>query len=386
MKKRDFKKPRFSIDRTRRGDLAKQIAAGLRTAIETGYYKPGDILPPVRALAEILGVSMGIAVQAVVELREEGLISPRPCIGSVVCAKDVQLWKGHVLLVMRGDYGAYYSNVFTGVIREKLIKEGYLVSTVATPFVAGKRPDTAALSAALRQSVDLAVLVFDNLAIERCVAASGVKFILVGNRASKAKTCVASVTYNRAAAADEFVPELAKEGVRTLMEVGAEDFTDAKSAAECEGLRYSVWNIPAKDKGVQPEATEQAAMEAFAKRLSKGRSWLPDAFYFSDDYVASGALKALVAAEVKIPDDVRVVSWSNRGNGPVFPFPLMLAQIDPQSDGCAVAETALACLDARRAQTGKASDLVIGPTFRKTAAPWSGANSLKTTQQTRNKK
>ena len=240
MKKRDFKKPKFSIDRTQRGDLAKQIAAGLRTAIETGYYKPGDILPPVRDLAEILGVSMGIAVQAVVKLREEGLISPRPCIGSVVCAKDVPLWKGHVLIVKRGSHGTYYSNVLADAIREKLIKERYLVSTVAAPFVAEGKPDTTFISVALRQSVDFAILVFNNLAIERYVAESGVKFILVGDRPSKAKTCLTSVIYNRAAAADEFVPELVKEGVRALMEVGTRNFMDAKSAAAREGLRYSV--------------------------------------------------------------------------------------------------------------------------------------------------
>ena len=56
MQKRDFKRPKFSIDRSQRGNLARQIADGLRTAIETGYYRPGDILPPVRDLAEIFGV------------------------------------------------------------------------------------------------------------------------------------------------------------------------------------------------------------------------------------------------------------------------------------------------------------------------------------------
>ena len=100
MEKRDFKRPRFTLDRSKRGNLAEQIAVGLRTAIETGYYRPGDILPPVRDLAEILGVSMGIAVQAVNRIREAGLISPRPAVGSVVCAKDRPLWKGQVLIIV----------------------------------------------------------------------------------------------------------------------------------------------------------------------------------------------------------------------------------------------------------------------------------------------
>lgn len=54
---------------------------------------------------------------------------------------------------------------------------------------------------------------------------------------------------------------------------------------------------------------------------------------FSGDYTASGALKSLMSAGVRIPDDVRVIAWSNRGNGPVFPFPVDYAQLDPYAHG-----------------------------------------------------
>ena len=82
-------------------------------------------------------------------------------------------------------------------------------------------------------------------------------------------------------------------------------------------------------------------MEAFSRRLAKGRTWLPDVLYFSDDYTASGALKSLMSAGVRIPDDVRVITWSNRGNGPVFPFPVDYVQLDPREDGRKVATEAL---------------------------------------------
>lgn len=357
-KKKDFKKPKFTLDRTRRGDLARQIADGLRADIETGHYAPGDILPPVRELGKILGVSMGIAVQAVVRLREEGLISPRPSVGSVVCASDRPLWKGHVLLVIRGGYGGYYANTLIGVIRDKLIREGYLVSTAATPFGRDDRPDVTVLSAALKQSVDLAVVVFSNAAAERCIAASGVKFILVGDRPSKSRKCAASIVYDRSAAAESFVPELAKEGMRTLMEVGIEGYSDAGSAAKRAGLDYSLWTVACRP-GLMPEAVEGGAMDAFAARLAGGRSWLPDVIYFQDDYVASGALKALMAAGVKIPDDVHVVAWSNRGCGPLFPFPVMLAQMNPYGDGEKVADTALASLR----NLSEERRIVLGPVF-----------------------
>lgn len=334
------KSPPFAVTRSIRLTLVEQVLDGLRSAITGGYYKPGDALPGTRDLAKSLGVSTIVTEAVIKKLGEEGLIISRPRIGSVVVDRGEKLWKGHILLVMRGEYGTYYSNVLIGVIREEMIKAGYLVSTVATPFGKDGKPDIAALSAALKQSVDLAILIFNNPTIERCIAESGVKFVLVGDRPSKAKTCVGSITYRRDAAAQEFAPLLKKQGVRTLMEVGCGDFADAKAAVESVGIKYSSWIIPAGDGNLQPEATELAAMEAFSRRLAKGRSWLPDVLYFSDDYTASGALKSLMSAGVRIPDDVRVITWSNRGNGPVFPFPVDYAQLDPREDGRKVAAIA----------------------------------------------
>ena len=330
------KSPPFAVTRSIRLTLVEQVLDGLRSAITGGYYKPGDALPGTRDLAKALGVSTIVTEAVIKKLGEEGLIVSRPRIGSVVVEKGEKLWKGHFLLVMRGEYGTYYSNVLIGVIREEMIKAGYLVSTVATPFGKNGKPDTAALSAALRQSVDLAILIFDNPTIERCIAESGVKFVLVGDRPSKAKTSVGSITYRRDAAAQEFAPLLKKQGVRTLMEVGTGDVVDAKELSVAAGLRYSFWAIPVEKGVLQPEGTEIAAMETFVKRLRKGRAWLPDAFYFSDDYIGAGAIKALMTAGVRIPDDVRVITWSNRGNGPVFSFPVAYAQMDPYADGADV--------------------------------------------------
>ena len=71
MEKHPYKKPPFSLDRTRRRKLTEQLASSLRTAIETGYYKPGETVPPVRELAAEVGVSPGIAARALARIREE---------------------------------------------------------------------------------------------------------------------------------------------------------------------------------------------------------------------------------------------------------------------------------------------------------------------------
>ena len=345
---KERKRPPFAVTRNIRLTLVEQVLDGLRSAIVGGYYRPGDALPGTRDLAKALGVSTIVTEAVIKQLGEEGLVVSRPRLGSVVVDRGERLWKGHILLVLRGGYGTYYSNVLVGVVREKLIKSGFLVSTVATPFQKDGKPDTAALSAALRSSVDLAIVVFNHPAIEQCVAASGVRFVLVGDRPSAAKTCVGSAVYRRDAAAWEFAPLLKAQGVRALMEVGSEAFADAKEAAEAAGLRWSHWRLSVPQRGFHPEVAERAAMEAFLRRLAKGRTWLPDAFYFSDDYIGSGAIKALMAADVRIPEDVRVVIWSNCGNGPVFPLPVAYVRMNPYADGAKVAHLAKDALSGMR--------------------------------------
>ena len=55
-----------------------------------------------------------------------------------------------------------------------------------------------------------------------------------------------------------------------------------------------------------------------------GRGWLPDVLFFVDDYIASGAMVALLHEGVRIPEDVRVASLYNKGLGPVAPLTFAL--------------------------------------------------------------
>ena len=65
--------------------------------------------------------------------------------------------------------------------------------------------------------------------------------------------------------------------------------------------------------------TQRLLERKFARH---GKAWLPDVLYFSDDYVAMAALLVLVMHGVRIPQDVGIVTWANRGLGPVAPFSL----------------------------------------------------------------
>ena len=64
--------------------LTAWLAGALRTAIIDGRLGPGTSLPATRVLAEDLGISRGVIVEAYQRLREEGLVSARRRAGTTV--------------------------------------------------------------------------------------------------------------------------------------------------------------------------------------------------------------------------------------------------------------------------------------------------------------
>ena len=83
---------------------------------------------------------------------------------------------------------------------------------------------------------------------------------------------------------------------------------------------------------------------------ARNRAHLPDAVLFDDDYFASGGIPALLEAGLRIPDDIRVVAWSNTGNELSFGFSLARLENDPFEHGKALADHLLAILDGRKAR------------------------------------
>jgi AcrR family transcriptional regulator len=61
-----------------------RIVADLRSRIEAGELRPGDRVPPARAITREWGVAIATATKAHAALRDEGLTVARPGVGTVV--------------------------------------------------------------------------------------------------------------------------------------------------------------------------------------------------------------------------------------------------------------------------------------------------------------
>lgn len=72
------------IDRGHPEALGSQVRAGLRDAIRSGRLPPGTRLPASRVLAEDLGISRGVVVDAYAQLVAEGFLVTRPGSGTSV--------------------------------------------------------------------------------------------------------------------------------------------------------------------------------------------------------------------------------------------------------------------------------------------------------------
>ncbi len=355
-----YKKLPFSLDRARHGDLVNQISGGLRTAIVTGYYAPGDILPPVRDLARLLGVSKGIAEQSLARIREEGLVSPRPRIGSVVCAKEHPLWKGQIVIVVPPGRGNPLENAIYAILRDALTSAGYLTASATVAATRRERfDDFALLDTVLRQQTDLVIELEDRPTIGNWLSKRGVPFIRLSNDDFRPPSCVGLIRRRDDLALPDFVAHCREAGVKSLLQVQAYSRGNAAEVLAAEGVRVTNWRVPSSiDQGNGYDLSSWAA-ETFSKRLAKGRSWLPDLIFFNDDHLATGALMALGAAGVRIPEDVRVATWANRRYGPVYVKPLTRMEMDIDAVGNKLADAALDYL-----RTGSfPSDVVIGPEY-----------------------
>lgn len=352
----EYRPPPFTIDRSMNGTLEDQLAAALVKTVETGYYGPGDMLPPTRDLARILGVSRVVAIRAMRRLSEQRLIVQRPHYGSVVCAKERPLWKGQVLLVATPGIGNADDDPIRIILRDNLIATGYLPIVATVPRIAGGKPDFAFMDTVIRQQIDLVVLLDNKQDVAQWLSRRGVPFVWLGYGAVRPKNCVGKIRIRNDLALGDFAAHCREAGVRDVMQVRVwRKGLDVAPALKHIGVRVNTLTVPGAEDGWKGFGLANWAAEEFTQRAAS----LPELVFFQDDHLTTGALLALAKAGVEIPRDVRIVSWANRNYGPVSLVPLTRMEMDCEANGRTVAEGVLECLRSGRLP----ENIVIGPRY-----------------------
>ena len=342
----------FQVDHKLNVDIPTQVTEGLREAILTGYYKPGDVLPRIREFTRGLHVSLRALLPAYRTLKKEGLISPRSRLGTVVVGPKADVFRGRVVIVNQGDTPAYFDAVVGEALTRRLNAAGYVVVSVsAIPL--GRRRDDAEkerfdvrqLNAALRQKTSLAVIMGAFPPLERAVAATGTPYFVVGSAKSRTPGCVGCAPINTESALPGVLGRLRERKVRSLVQMGIRkmDLMDSDALrATCDSYEELVgW--PRYVERVSLDAIVRASYDLFRARY-RTKADLPGAFLFADDYLARGALLALLSAGIRTGRDVLVITLANKGNVPVHPDPIDFLLLDPEGNADILADALLAYL------------------------------------------
>ena len=113
-------------------------------------------------------------------------------------------------------------------------------------------------------------------------------------------------------------------------------------------MAFSEWDNERPHVLGEIKALGRRAVSAYLSD-PRNRTRLPDAILFNDDYFAAGGVVALLEAGLKIPDDIRVISFSNCGDEPALGASVARIENDPDTYGAAVATYVLKLLAGKRA-------------------------------------
>ena len=338
----------FSIVRGAKMGLADQLTDGLRQAIRTGYYREGDVLPTREALIRAFGVSERVPRMAFARLAAEGLVTPRPGIGCQVLGSREKVWNGHVLLAVSEDGSSYYA-AFSSAMRRRLMERGWLLTRISFGTSGRSHLDASELDVALSRAYSLAVLMVTTPECGRFESRferSGVPYIAFNFDDRPRSRRVGSIVESVDEAIAGFAAHCQAAGVRSVLQVGCgrSGTVDIVEPLRRAGLRVEEIVCPANASRMSFEVFQRMGVNALYEWLEAHSGKLPDLVFFSDDLLAGAAFPALLEAGLRIPEDVRVVTFANRGFGPVWRKPFTRIEADARADGEAVADAALAAL------------------------------------------
>jgi DNA-binding LacI/PurR family transcriptional regulator len=152
--------------------------------------------------------------------------------------------------------------------------------------------------------------------------------------------------FNIDSALSSVLCRLRERNVRSLVQMGIRqmDLIDSGALRAASGSYEELVGLPRHVERLALDAISRAAYDIFRERY-RTKADLPGAFLFTDDYLARGALTALLSAGFRTGRDVLVITLANKGNVPVHADPVDLILYDPVREANAIADTLLAYLD-----------------------------------------
>ena len=314
--------------------LADALCGFIKDEIAYGRLKAGDTIPTIKELSKACGLTFRVARGVVEQLAREGYVRSRPRVGTVVLPRDATALRGRILFVLPDvDACSYHVTMIADALRRRLGAAGYAFSTVV--FSQDRQIGLSFLKHELVRTPDVAIAIYSTKPVRKCLREAGVKSVFIyGDEPAKEEG--RWIRFSAEEAIGNFVRHCVRTGVRRVLQVrfDGNDTPDAKEALAEKGIKSDWLTVPRVDGLGRYEGIERAAYNAF---MDLPRSVRPDV-------VLQGALTAFLERGLKIPHDVKVVTLSNRGLGPVYSEALTRFECDATETGEKVAAYVLGLL------------------------------------------
>ena len=340
----DFLK-NFRYDANVATSRADALCGFIKDEIAYGRIKAGEPIPTIQNLAKASGLTFRVARGVVERLAREGYVRSRPRVGTVVLPRDVNALRGRVLFVLPDvDACSYHVTMIADALRHRLGAAGYAFSTVI--FSHEDRIGLTFLKHELIRTPDVAIVIYGTQPVRKYLREAGVKSVFIYGDPPKADDG-RWIRFSAEEAIDNFVRHCVRAGVKRVTQVRfkGNETPDARKALEDKGIKAGWVTVQRMDGLGRYEGIERSAYNAF---MNLPRSSFPDVYLFWDDFVAQGALTAFLGRGIRMPEDVKVVTLSNRGLGPVYSEALTRFECDAAEAGEKVAAFTLALLSKGR--------------------------------------
>jgi DNA-binding LacI/PurR family transcriptional regulator len=130
------------------------------------------------------------------------------------------------------------------------------------------------------------------------------------------------------------IPEMVKHGINYLLDRGCRKLALMGHYDKAEGIFREIMNhnrLKVVDEWLKPNLDTGTAVSSFNAfmELWHARTEKPDGLLILDDIIYGDTIVAILAAGVKVPEELKIVTHSNRGAQALYPFPVARMELDP---------------------------------------------------------
>lgn len=332
-----------------------KVAAALRGELEAGRWKAGDRLPSVAELRVRFGTGTFAVRSGVRKLRDEGLVNLRPRIGIVATEKCGVAMKGSILFVYVGERGGFFECMMYTRLARLFDKARWSCMPVFLRSAHDGHIDVSPLVRQLAKGVRFAVVLACERQVMDLLGRSGVQYVVLNGYARDFPGAVGVVRDDTSRCYADLIGFLRERHVKSVVEFDAERIMDRSFKAQLASAGISVRRVMCKWDNESPwtladfKRLGHSAVERFFA-VEANRAKPPYVVLFDDDHLAVGGMVAILEAGLRIPEDVRVLFYSNKGDEPVLGVSAARIENDPVSCADIVADYVLKFLAGRKCE------------------------------------